>query len=1073
MASNERTTFLHYLRGLNAPDPLPDRELLRRFTSGGDEAAFEAVMRRHGPLVLGIGRRLLGNAHDAEEVYQATFLLLARKAGSLPWRESVAGWLCEVARRLALEARGEVLRRRGREAQVPCRTGADPLADVSLREAEALVEEELGRLPRRCRAPLLLCCLEGKSRDEAAADLGLSLGTLKRRLEQGRRLLRVRLRRRGLTLPGALLALELCREPAGAVPASLLSAALNRVAVALVLTAVLLAGVAWLPASREAIPSSVAPGREPAAAVAAADLPPGAVFRLGAAGLRHGGSICGSTLSPDGRLLATASGRSVAVWDVATRKRLLLLPCDRWPHTVTPQLAFSADGKRLGYVHSGSFACVWDLAAGKELRRFEEKGVNYISCAFTRNGKQFALSARPDRESGRLSFWDLETGKVVRSLGVENVSRLSPDAQTCVRWVEGKIILADDGVADWNEDGTAFSLDGKKIALVEHHKAVQVRDTATGKRLATFGLPDSTRYKVEGGHDYWRYHVSFSADGRTLLLGTPAAVHRWDLDSGNELPRLGKHLSKYLNPDAAAAHAPAGGRRVFTTGPDGLIRVWDTATGREAAEPESYVAQTVAACSPREALAAVGDTAGRIDLWDMGKGKRLRTLVRQGPAVRRLAFSPDGKTLAGARADGKVSFWDLGSGREGKPLVPDGQDLAWVPTMTFSPDGRTLCLIARYQMRLYDTRTGKVRWGGRSACADFSPDGATLAASDGLFAVRGRRQSGFGLLDAATGMARLTVPLQGSPGIGHNGVWTVCFAPEGGPLAAALPGGEVCLCDPRTGEERKRFRAVLPPRHIDFDPELGRREELARYANGLAYSGDGRLLATCGNDGAVRVWEVSTGEKVLERNGHEGEATGVAVSPDGRSVLSAGDDGQVFVWALRPASSGPKPTLEALWKALGSDKAKDAYRAVLRMSEAPGAAAFLRKKVPPVEPVDEKRLAKLLAELGSDRFATREAATAELEKLGERAAHALRRVLAAKPEPEVQRRLRRLLARLKKGRSPEDLHRARAVQALELAGTLEARRTLKVWAGGAPVARLTTQARQALQRLERRPRSSP
>jgi hypothetical protein len=122
--------------------------------------------------------------------------------------------------------------------------------------------------------------------------------------------------------------------------------------------------------------------------------------------------------------------------------------------------------------------------------------------------------------------------------------------------------------------------------------------------------------------------------------------------------------------------------------------------------------------------------------------------------------------------------------------------------------------------------------------------------------------------------------------------------------------------------------------------------------------------------------------------------------------------------------------------------------------------------------VDEKRLARLIHELGSDEFATREAATTELEKLGEQAGPALRRAYEAKPDLEVHRRLQRLLDRLKRQPSREELRRSRAVQALELAGTVEACQTLRVWAGGAPQARLTREASEALKRLGR-PRSSP
>src|SRR5262249_32587759 len=144
---------------------------------------------------------------------------LARKAGSTVWGSSVAGWLCGVARHLALKARAAAARRAAHEGRARPRPPADPLADVRLREAQAVLDEELARPPEKYRAPLVLCCLEGAARDEAAQQLGWPLATLKSRLEQGRDLLRRRLARRGLALSAALAGLTLGSDACRAAPA--------------------------------------------------------------------------------------------------------------------------------------------------------------------------------------------------------------------------------------------------------------------------------------------------------------------------------------------------------------------------------------------------------------------------------------------------------------------------------------------------------------------------------------------------------------------------------------------------------------------------------------------------------------------------------------------------------------------------------------------------------------------------------------------------------------------------------------------------------------------------------------
>jgi cytochrome c peroxidase len=182
---------------------LSDRHLLQQFSDLQDAAAFGALLRRHGPMVLNVCRGVLRNGADAEDAFQATFLILARKAASIRKTESVGSWLHGVAYRTALKARAQSATRQKKEARAPARTIAEP-DDLAWREVQAILHEELTGLAERYRLPLVACYLEGKTQDEAAAQLGLAKSTLKERLERGRSLLRSRLVRRGLG-PAALL----------------------------------------------------------------------------------------------------------------------------------------------------------------------------------------------------------------------------------------------------------------------------------------------------------------------------------------------------------------------------------------------------------------------------------------------------------------------------------------------------------------------------------------------------------------------------------------------------------------------------------------------------------------------------------------------------------------------------------------------------------------------------------------------------------------------------------------------------------------------------------------------------
>ncbi|HZY87281.1 MAG TPA: sigma-70 family RNA polymerase sigma factor, partial [Gemmataceae bacterium] len=181
----------------------PDAQLLQRFAAAREEGAFTALLRRHGPMVLGVSRRVLGNAQDAEDVYQAAFLLLARKAGSIRKREAVASWLYGVARRLALRAKAQGAKRQARERRAADMRNTQAGADAGWQDVQAALEEALGQLPEGYRAALVLCYLEGKTHVEAARQLGCPLATLRTRVARGRKLLRERLAGRGLALSTA------------------------------------------------------------------------------------------------------------------------------------------------------------------------------------------------------------------------------------------------------------------------------------------------------------------------------------------------------------------------------------------------------------------------------------------------------------------------------------------------------------------------------------------------------------------------------------------------------------------------------------------------------------------------------------------------------------------------------------------------------------------------------------------------------------------------------------------------------------------------------------------------------
>jgi RNA polymerase sigma factor (sigma-70 family) len=429
------------IRHLRAPvgDGPGDPELLDRYARGHDQAAFATLVRRYGPLVLGVARRQLAERHRAEDVFQATFLALARSAAKLGGRPVLANWLYVVALRQARKARAQVARNEALERAAPPRLrGGDPLAEITGRELVQAIDDELARLPERLRLAVLLCCVQGLSREEACRRLGWSDGALRGLLERGRRRLAARLAARGLapsavllaplaavTVPADLLArtTEQAASPwASSVPAAVadLAAAGARrtflptvAAVGCVLAAALAGWVLAAGGANPVQPPAATPSATPApgpAANAAPDdpLPEGATLRFGSPRYRYTTWIANLAVSTDGTFAVVNSRTLVPpalTYDLATGR--VLRSFDRGGEDVGA-VALSPDGKMFAWTcNSGSFALVLcNASTGKETARiplstrtgqllFTPDGRRVVVGAFDANSLDFTLIGLP------------------------------------------------------------------------------------------------------------------------------------------------------------------------------------------------------------------------------------------------------------------------------------------------------------------------------------------------------------------------------------------------------------------------------------------------------------------------------------------------------------------------------------------------------------------------------------------------------------------------------------------------------------------------------------------------------
>jgi RNA polymerase sigma factor (sigma-70 family) len=1130
----DTAALVRHLRRLATPsaaDDVSDALLLDRFVRRREEAAFAALVSRHGPMVLRVCRRVLADPHAAEDAFQATFLVLARRAGAIRRPAALVAWLHGVAHRVAVRARVAGRRRRLCEVSVPDVAAPDPrpdpLAELTARDLLAVLDEEVQRLPEVYRLPIILCCLEGRTQEEAARLLGWTSGSVKGRLERGRLRLHARLTRRRLTLSAALAGAELSRGVGAAVSGRLAALAVQGVAttgagagevatrvaglagegvkgaaaartkVILVLMALalgvggagvvghcLLTGKQSEP-GRQAAPRQQARGQEGPAPKAAAPartdrygdpLPPGSVARLGTVRFRHDGEATALAFAPDGATLASVCSGEVILWDSATGRERRRLPIQVTGGGLgTGPLDFSPDGRILAVADPREGLSLWDAAGGERLRTLPLPPDETLDgCRSVR----FAPGGDNPRAIGktvavavgtRAHLLDAATGKVRARLDTER-----------------------SGV-----DDVAFAPDGKTVALATADPSVQLWDLGTAKLIRRFG-PDKENLILR---------VAFAPDGKLLAAGSRHGILLWDPATGAERGRLEARMGAVVG----LAFTPDG-RTLLSASEDSRGRVWDVTTRklRHTLDARGLVGRCLALSRDGKRV-ALGTAYGAIRVWEVDTGKELLTEF-DGPdtPVHCVTFSPDGQTLAVGAGNGQTRLWDTTAWRQSRQLAGTAR------TLSYSADGKRLATVPHDKsVHVWDLATGTEAFQVRrpetydlqAAC--FAGDGRLLVSLD-----RERPAE-----KGAHGVAHLVV---WDGGTGKRlrqsdlpDVWPECLAvaPDGRTAFVGDSRGRVHVRDLEAGQE----------------PMLVAAHE--HMVGGLTLSADGRTLISGSLDRSVRVWEVVTGKEIFTLRGHQYPVSAVALSPDGRLAASADSDpgyspatkepltirlwdlatgaecgrfqvghsmptalafsadgsrlvsglrnGTALVWDVAAVRLPAPKRLETaeltgLWVALAGADASAARRAMWILAESPGqAVALLKERITPAAVADPAQVRRWITDLDSDEFAARAAAAGELEKLGQQAVPALREALEGKPSPEVRRRAESLLDAARQVGSPELLRRLRAVAVLERIGSREAHAVLDRLAGGAEAARETREARASLQRLDRRPEPSP
>jgi RNA polymerase sigma factor (sigma-70 family) len=1074
---------LHQWLG-TAATPADEGQLLERFVRLRDEEAFAELVARHGSLVLGLCRRLLGNVHDAEDVFQAAFFVLARKAATIHKPESLSCWLHGVAYRLALKARAEAERRRLHERKAVLVSESEDV-DLSWREVRGLLDEELQRLPEKLRLPLVLCYLEGLTQDEASLRLGWSRSTLKRRLEAGRERLRLRLTRRGVTLGAGLFAVALTESTTrGAVSTALRSATVRA---SMQFLTVESAAVAATPAAL------LAKGAMQSMLTTKLKLGAMLILVLGCAATAAGLAI--PQVSPESiqenkaetpvtvRSTENTNIRKDLYGDPLPKGAQARLGTLRFRHrSLTTSAVFTHDGKTAIVGDGGGSIVYWDVATGKEIRRLPEVQGVVHALAITRDCKTLAAGAW-----GSVSLWEVATGKLLSQTTVKDDAvmqmRFTPDGKTLALRYQG------DEMHLWGIDGENkprelkghsgrvacmdISPDGKTLASGSRKDPnIRLWDVATGKE---------NRQIPTGGSDV--LNVAFSPDGKTLAAsGNLASFAFFDLDTGKRIRKVQDYyggLSTFLYApdgktmfglsgdslevlDASSGKllhtfdAPPRSMAGLTISSDGktiatfwggghTFDLWDTAS-RKLLHPapghRTYITSLVYSADGRQVFSAAGISDFPLQIWDARTGQRRDELGKNPNGVQRIVLSPDGKLLAACGYnDHTIRLWDPASRKEVR--VFKGHKFP-IDSVAWSADGKTLASVSgEKSLRVWDAATGKQRWMTTiqldwAGVVALSPDGKIVAVggfADGLIRLWS--------VETDKELQSIKTPQQY--------VYTLDFSPDGSSLASAGASGTIQLWEPTTGKL------------------LDQLDTKTKWTSEVVFTHGGRALVSGHQDGSVRLWEVATRNVRACFEGHRGAVRAVAISRDGRSIASGSEDTTILVWdatvGASPDAALSVEQLRTLWRDIRDADAGRAYRAIWRMALAPKQAVpFLTEHVRPVAPLDaaqQKRVDRLVPDLDSDQFAVRKDAETELEKMGTIVEPALRQALKNKPSLEVRRRIEAVLAKF----ANERLQLLRALEAIEHMNTPQARRLVAELANGAPGAWLTEEARAIAKRL--------
>jgi RNA polymerase sigma factor (sigma-70 family) len=900
-------TVLRHLRTSTGPSQagVKDGQLLEQFVNYRDEAAFAVLVQRHGRMVYGVCMRILRNTHDVEDAFQASFMILARRAASILPRENVANWLHGVAYRTALKARMLMAKRGNKERELRGRAALQTPEERLWQDVLPLLDQELASLPETYRIPIVLCDLEGKTRRDAARQLGWPEGTVAGRLARGRTLLAKRLTRRGVLPCAALFSGGMLAEYAAAanVPPTLVQTTIHTAlafaadpmtngfvsakltalsrgvfrtmlisklkrTVALVLLAALLVTAVGLGARQvlaevaavDAAPVSTLDQDVALAPQAAKMVPPSeAAHRLGSTSFRHGDTVFFVAYIADGKQLVTAAhDLTIRLWEVTSGKELR-----RFERPEGATVKDAADNKVPGAMMQMSVDGMPQAA---------------FPVAVSPDGKYVAALA-----SATVLVWDVATGNRLHSLKVP-----APQAGQLKSGMQ---------VVHLGVQSLVFSSDSKRLLAPILGNQVMAWDMATGKSLADAAVPAAG--KLTSGST-----SVVSPDGKYLawtddnLQQQALTIRVKDLTTGKEVadikatPGDGKNLTFTPDSKTLAWALRREGIQLFEIGKDQEPRTISKA------EQQRFKRITSFCFAPDGRTVALGADDRTIQLWDVQADKMLHELgeterlaggrrfviVAIGAGSIRnddLAFSPDGKMLAAGLGGSVVRQFDTTTGKE-LSVTEAGHGRA-ISGLQLAPGGSTLATCAaRDSVRLWDLgqnkEVKKLALTAQTSCVALAPDGQIAYVAQGSTIEVWEIASGKRLREFKAGDAPLG---------------TLTLAPDGKTLATrTVDSGRIQLWEAASGKTLHGLEDELPPAP---DAVVAKLTERTGVTTGeIVFSPDGRYLAAADFNRRLCLWDRATGTRLWDNALPAGKVVQrFAFAADGRTLAALHPDGTV------------------------------------------------------------------------------------------------------------------------------------------------------------------------------------